>query len=117
MTREEAQRKWNQLHKMTVERGCTQAEADTARRLAAALAARFGFGQRDSESQESPRSSRPNWDARYERAERKAARRWRWEYRRCGKKNCHCVNDKGHGPYKYAKVRQGKTVRSIYVGK
>jgi hypothetical protein len=42
---------------------------------------------------------------------------YRWEYRKCGKPGCHCATDKGHGPYRYAKRRDGTTVRSVYGGR
>jgi DNA-binding SARP family transcriptional activator len=46
-----------------------------------------------------------------------ASVRYRRSYRRCGKPSCStCVNGKGHGPYWYAHWRDGKRVRSRYVG-
>ena len=41
-----------------------------------------------------------------------------WRFVRCGKPRCHCAKgSRGHGPYAYAKRREGKKVRSIYLGK
>jgi len=97
---------------MTTERGRRRLVRRAAARLVARLAARFGFGA-------APPSPTPEagFDAQYERAEASAARHWRWEYRRCGKRRCHCAHDRGHGPYKYTKVRRGGTPVSVYVGK
>lgn len=39
------------------------------------------------------------------------------EYVRCGKDNCHCTEDQGHGPYLYAYWWEDGTTRSEYVGK
>jgi hypothetical protein len=36
---------------------------------------------------------------------------------RCGKKNCHCVEGKLHGPYWYAYWSEGGRTKSQYVGK
>lgn len=36
---------------------------------------------------------------------------------RCGKKNCHCVEGKQHGPYWYAYWTEGGKTRSQYIGK
>src|SRR5271156_4850291 len=56
--------------------------------------------------------------ADYARREEEARIRFGWEYRSCGKPNCHCMKEgTKHGPYKYRKVRKGKTVTSIYGGK
>ncbi len=39
-------------------------------------------------------------------------------YVRCGKENCRkCAEGRGHGPYVYRTVREGKRVRSVYLGK
>src|SRR5579872_6399024 len=43
--------------------------------------------------------------------------RRRASYRRCGKSNCAtCAAGPGHGPYWYAHWREGKKVRSLYLG-
>jgi len=99
---------------MTVANSCTPHEAETAARLAAALAWRYGFEQRDT-----TRAYRPDFEERFARAEATAAVRFAWEYRRCGKSNCHCsrAGSDRHGPYKYGKRREGRKVRSIYYGK
>lgn len=112
MDRAAAYRKWQTLARMTTARGCTPPEAATAARLAKALAGRWGFGG-------STRSYdlRRDFETRYRRAEGRAARRWAWEYRTCGKPTCHCYRGHAHGPYKYAKRREGGTVRSIYLGR
>jgi hypothetical protein len=36
---------------------------------------------------------------------------------RCGKKNCHCADEKLHGPYWYAYRTEGGRTKSQYVGK
>jgi len=114
MDREDARRRIAALLKMTVARGCTPAEAATARRLAETLAQKHGFTIRTRESA----SERPDFEARYQRAEGRAAARFNWEFRTCGKKSCRCMNGGAkHGPYKYSKQRVGKTVRSIYRGR
>lgn len=99
--------------RMTVARGCTPHEAATAKRLADVLAAKFGF--KDAATQAPPPPA--DFHARYARAEKRAARRFNWEYRKCGKPNCHCARGGAHGPYKYAKVREGRVVCSVYLGK
>lgn len=112
MDRKKAEARYRALRNMTVARGCTQNEADIAKRLADTLAKKFGFA-------DTPvtQSWRPDFDVRWERAERRAATKFRWEYRRCGKQNCHCARGgRGHGPYKYGKVRVGNKVNSIYLG-
>jgi hypothetical protein len=110
--RDSAFRKWRALCNITVERGATTHEATTAFRLARALAAKFGF------SESRPADFRPDFDHRYARAEARAARRWKWEYRQCYKPRCHCMKfHSPHGPYKYGKQRTGHTVRSVYMGK
>lgn len=100
---------------MTEARGCTKHEAATAARLAAALAKKWGF-----DNDPHQRQWRPDFDSRFARAEQRAATRWAWEYRKCGKKRCHCAttaSGKGHGPYKYGKRREGLKVRSVYMGR
>lgn len=42
---------------------------------------------------------------------------YRLEEVRCGKKNCHCVEGKPHGPYWYAYWTEGGKTRSQYIGK
>jgi hypothetical protein len=114
MTREQALRKWRSLTAMVVERGCSVHEAATAARLASVLARKWGFGDSPGRAHE-----RPDFDVRYTRAEQRAAVRFAWEYRRCGKQNCHCAG-RGtfrHGPYKYGKKREGRKVRSVYLGR
>jgi hypothetical protein len=44
-------------------------------------------------------------------------KRYRLESVRCGKKNCHCVEGKPHGPYRYAYWTEGGRTKSEYVGK
>jgi hypothetical protein len=45
------------------------------------------------------------------------------QYRRCGKQHCRCTqlvdraDNRGHGPYWYAYWREGKKLRSAYIGK
>jgi hypothetical protein len=114
MDRATAHRKWHALGRMTIEHGCTPAEEWTARRLRARLAAKWGF-----EREPARRTNRLDRDvANFYRAERAAARRWRWEYRSCGKPRCRCMRrGQRHGPYKYAKQRDGATVRSVYLGR
>lgn len=114
MTREQAKRKFNALRNMTEARGCTKHEAATAAHLASTLAKKWGFGSASSQRW------RPDFDSRFARAEQRAAARWNWEYRKCGKTNCHCSRastGRGHGPYKYAKRREGAKVRSVYIGR
>jgi hypothetical protein len=114
MTKNEAYTKWKLLQFMTVDRGCAPPGGATAARLAAALAARWGFTEA---AQESTRA-RPDWESRYSRAEAHAARRWHWEYRTCGKRRCRCMRaGLKHGPYRYAKQRKGRQVKSIYLGR
>lgn len=110
--RSKALRKWRALLNLTVQRGATMHEAAVAAKLAKALAAKFGFGNTDK------RDFREDFASRFARAEQRAARRWAWEYRTCGKGRCHCMRGDGkHGPYKYGKKRTGRKVVSIYVGK
>jgi|SRR5579864_767014 len=113
MDRNKAQARWRALCNMTVASGCTVHEAEVAARLAKALASKWGFA-------DTPVSDRwrDDFDARYERAEARAAMRYAWEYRTCGKARCRCmrIGDK-HGPYKYGKVRRGNHVYSIYLGR
>lgn len=42
---------------------------------------------------------------------------YRLEEVRCGKKNCHCVEGRLHGPYWYAYWTERGRTRSQYVGK
>lgn len=51
MDRADALRKYQSLRKMTVSRGATEGEADTAQRLADRLAERFGFTSADDTAQ------------------------------------------------------------------
>lgn len=112
MDRDGAYRKWQALRRVTVANGATTHEAATAARLASVLASRFGFADQE------PRQYREDFAPRYERAEARAARRWNWEYRQCYKPRCHCMkSDSPHGPYRYAKQRDGRTVRSVYIGR
>lgn len=111
MTREQAKRKYDTLTRMTTANGCSSHEAATAKRLAATLAAKFGFDSKPHHSQ-----YRDDFSSRFARAEKRAAIRWNWEYRRCGKRNCHCAKGGRHGPYKYSKRREGKKVVSVYIG-
>jgi len=99
---------------MTTSRGCTPHEASTAKRLAGQLGKKWGFT-----GAFSSREYRPDFDSRFARAEQRAAQHFAWEYRRCGKPSCHCARSPRppHGPYKYGKRREGRTVRSIYMGK
>jgi hypothetical protein len=111
-----AHRKWSALRNMTTARGCSPDEAASAARLADALGKRWGFASHpatESRWTATAYQSQAAWTAAYEQT----AHTWGWEYRKCGKRNCHCVNDQGHGPYRYRKQRTGKTVRSIYMGK
>lgn len=114
MTREQARRKFDGLNRMTESAGCTHHESETARRLATVLAKRWGFDQAAVN-----RAWRKDFDERYTRGEKRAAMRFRWEYRRCGKTRCHCAGPGAtrHGPYRYGKKRDGKTVRSVYIGR
>src|SRR5512145_1723890 len=107
-----AYRKWQQLRTMTTARGCTPAEASTAAKLAASLAAKWGFA-----TPATPKTPSVEYQQRYQRAEQRAGRRCGWEYRTCGKPRCRCARGFRHGPYKYEKRRVGATVRSIYRGR
>jgi hypothetical protein len=42
---------------------------------------------------------------------------YRLEEVRCGKKNCHCLEGRLHGPYWYAYWTEGGRTRSQYIGK
>lgn len=113
MDRNKAHARWKALLNMTVARGCTPHEAEVAARLAKALASKWGFA-------DTPVTDRwrEDFDARYERAEARAAMRYRWEYRTCGKARCRCMRGGAkHGPYKYGKVRSGRKVSSVYLGR
>lgn len=114
MTSRAAQRKYDSLCRMTVANGCTEHEARTAARLATQLAQRFGF-RVDGPT----KAYREGFEERFARAEKRAAMRWRWEYRRCGKARCRCAGPgkPAHGPYKYAKQRRGRKVVSVYIGR
>lgn len=113
MDKAKALSRWRALCNMTVARGCTVPEAAVAKRLADALAKKFGFANTPVSD-----SFRPNFDARYERAEARAAMRFAWEFRACGKARCHCMKfGTKHGPYKYGKVRRGAKVSSVYLGR
>lgn len=113
MDRTKALARWRALCNMTVARGCTVHEAAVAKRLADALAKKFGFADTPASD-----SFRPDFDKRYERAEARAATKFRWEYRTCGKMRCHCMkHGTKHGPYKYGKVRHGAKVSSVYLGR
>ena len=111
MTPEQARKKWNTLRNITVERGCSKHEAATAQRLARQLEQKYGLG-----STKQHAKYREGFEDRFKRAEKRAAVRWRWEYRQCGK-CCKCAFGFPHGPYKYSKQRRGKKVVSIYIGK
>ena len=113
MDTQQARRKWDSLRRMTKERGCSEHEAATARRLADALAKKYGFADAQPST-----PFRQDFDTRFNRAAERAATRFRWEYRKCGKSTCWCARcAPGHGPYKYHKERDGKTVRSVYLGR
>lgn len=50
--------------------------------------------------------------------ERKSVNKtYRLEEVRCGKKNCHCLEGRLHGPYWYAYWTEGGRTRSQYIGK
>lgn len=113
MDKAKAYTKWRALCNMTEARGCTKHEAETAKKFADVLAKKFGFA-------DTPTAERwrPDFDARYARAEAKAAMRYGWEYRRCWKARCRCMRGGApHGPYKYGKVRRGNKVNSVYLGR
>jgi len=79
MDRTDALRKYQSLLRMTVGRGATPAEADTAKGLADRLAARFGFGPADAQQDTRSSSSHGNpwasqWDDIIRRARETAAR-------------------------------------------
>src|SRR5262245_35893655 len=97
MTRDKARALLRALRRLTVANGATPDEAYTAAKKAEAIAGKFSFVELD--------------EARPPRAS------WRWEWRRCGKRGCHCRWGALHGPYKYSKRRRGKTVVSVYRGK
>ncbi len=113
MDAQKARSKWEALKRMSVERGCSKHEAATARKLADALAKKYGFADVPA-----GRPFREDFDTRFRRAEGRAAMRFNWEYRQCYKPRCHCMKTNSpHGPYKYGKKREGRTVRSIYLGR
>jgi len=112
MTREQAYSMWRSLKNMTVARGCTEPEAATAAKMRDRLDQAWGF----SGGEQVP--PQPEVVNQFWSDLGKAAGNWKWEFRRCGKRNCHCM--KGghpHGPYRYAKQRHGRRVNSIYLGK
>jgi N-methylhydantoinase A/oxoprolinase/acetone carboxylase beta subunit len=136
VSREDALRKWNALRRMTTARGCSPHEAATAAAIAAGLARRWGFsrvaqdararvvedwGARVRAAQDAiRRAAAARAAAQAHAAEREAARKFGWEYRRCGKRRCWCASrplHRAHGPYRYRKVRRGRKVVSVYVGK
>ena len=111
MNREQAQRRFDALSRMTVARGCTVAEAATTATIAQRIARAFGFGG----------EKRHWWEKSTPVAQdvRAAAERFGWEFRRCGKKSCWCAKrplHQAHGPYRYRKQRRGSHVHSVYVG-
>lgn len=108
-----ARMKWRALQRMTVECGCSPHEAATAVRLADVLAKKYGL------TDDVARAPwRKDFDARFSGAQAKAAHRYGWEFRTCGKARCHCMRGGApHGPYKYRKERRGETVNSIYRGR
>src|ERR1700730_8311134 len=111
MDRKKAEARYRALRNMTEARGCNPNEAAIAKRLADALQKKCGL-----EDAPVSDSFRPDFDARWERAAAKAAMRWNWEYRTCGKARCRCMRGGSpHGPYKYGKVRRGATVCSVYL--
>lgn len=113
MDRKKAEARYRALRNMTEARGCSPNEAAIAKRLADALQKKFGLDDAPVSD-----SFRPDFDLRWERAEQKAAMRYAWEYRSCGKRRCHCMRyGTKHGPYKYGKVRRGNSVNSIYLGR
>lgn len=139
MNRQEAHAKWSSLRNMTIERGCTEHEADTAAKLAARLDAMYGFTAERASSSTRPmddrlrrwqeyvrrtqagstratREAKQEWTRDYEQAKAK----FKWEGRRCGKALCWCMRTGGyHGPYKYGKTRYGfknRRVKSVYMG-
>lgn len=104
MTQQQAFATWRHLANMTVARGCTAAEAETAARLREQIAAKYGLGRCRERFAPEPDMT--------------VGRRFRWEYRRCGQRKCWCrkaARGYGHGPYPYAKRRSGSHVRSIYL--
>jgi len=106
MNRIQAERRYVALLRMTAKRGCTDAEAATAREIARRIAKMWDLDSCATES--------------VAQDERQAARRWGWEYRHCGRKNCWCFGKpirEAHGPYRYEKRREGRRVRSIYQGR
>lgn len=79
---------------------------------------REAWHQRQQEAREREADRQRREEAEFARREEEARKRFGWEYRSCGKRNCHCMKEgTKHGPYKYRKVRKGKTVTSIYGGK
>jgi hypothetical protein len=103
--------------------GASQARTRAAQERADAEARRreahkADWERRQREAKERERRREREEQAEYARREQDAAKRFGWEYRSCGKPKCHCMKEgTKHGPYKYRKVRVGKTVKSIYGGK
>ena len=63
------------------------------------------------------RSTSMYWDA-YQEAKAEGRAKAFTKYVRCGV-DCGCNGGRGHGPYRYARFwdREGKTCRTVYVGK
>lgn len=100
--------KYEALKRMTRRNGCTAPEAAAA----AAAAARL---LRRNPALEKPVLVRKVFRGFQEEMMRAGAK---WEYRKCGKSNCHCAKGgPGHGPYLYEKQREGATVSSVYRGR
>ena len=122
MTETTARRRYEALGRMTVARGCTREEAATAARLRAELrrahpSCATGARRPPAVAQDANRRRRAWSEGRWEARVREAAARFAWEYRTCGKRRCHCMHGGArHGPYRYAKRRRGRTVRSLYLG-
>jgi len=117
MNRTQAVRRYEALLRMTVARGCTQSEAATAKEIARRIAELWGL---DSCATGSPAYRKTYAGDRVAQDERQAAKKYGWEYRRCGKRSCWCAGRpirETHGPYRYAKQRRGRYVYSIYQGR
>ena len=125
------------LLNMTVANGCTFGEAAAAIEALRRLLVRSWRG---SSSPWSSKFARQQLKAEIvnasdalaaairDEAARKHLRRAGWEFRRCGKRNCHCSRARGgplHGPYHYNKRRtdkrrtdkRGMIYSSVYRGK
>src|SRR5712691_2436179 len=83
MNRIQAERRYAALLRMTAKRGCTEAEAATAREIARRIAILWHLGV----AQDGPGKAAASGVAQ---DEWKAASRFGWEYRRCGRRNCWC---------------------------